>query len=410
MECENESAIFYAAEGDPEERNSQSVLKASSLRKGLMARPRVIKRLLVDGHVHFHENYDEAAFLERHTEPYRGTAQSSRHCCWQDARTAGVRKMAKRECRLAGYVTREPSSLVLGGRLLVIAGRQIVTAERIEVLAVGWRETIENGLALDATIAAIQDEGAVPVLPGRWQVVGPRGRLVANAAARYNFLLGDNAGWPFGLPRSALFQQYAVLPGTDPLRLKTEQERVGTYGFVLEGHFDSDRPAAGIVKALQNLTQSPPVFGNRVGPYGFLQQHWDLVFTMTVFHAILMPRYGRRYDLIVVGGGIYGMCLALEASRRDLRPLLLERDDFGGATSLNSLRILHGGLRYLQTLVIPRFFESVEQRAWFMANFRPLCRVLPCLMPLYGKGLRRPRGLSRRNSGSCFLTRCRLFR
>ena len=98
----------------------------------------------------------------------------------------------------------------------------------------------------------------------------------------------------------------------------------------------------------------------------------------------------RRYDLIVIGGGIYGMCLTLEAARRGLQPLLLERDDFGGATSLNSLRILHGGLRYLQTLDIPRFFESVEQRAWFMANFRPLCRVLPCLMPLYGKGLRRP--------------------
>ena len=51
----------------------------------------------------------------------------------------------------------------------------------------------------------------------------------------------------------------------------------------------------------------------------------------------------RRYDLIVIGGGIYGMCLTLEAAKRGLRPLLLERDDFGGATSLNSLRILHGG-------------------------------------------------------------------
>jgi glycerol-3-phosphate dehydrogenase len=98
----------------------------------------------------------------------------------------------------------------------------------------------------------------------------------------------------------------------------------------------------------------------------------------------------RSYDLIVIGGGIYGMCLTLEAARRGLRPLLLERDDFGGATTLNSLRILHGGLRYLQTLDIPRFFESVEQRKWFMTNFRPLCRVLPCLMPLYGRRLRRP--------------------
>ena len=122
--------------------------------------------------------------------------------------------------------------------------------------------------------------GAVPVLPwgvGKWS--GERGRLVANAAARYSLLLGDNAGRPFGWPRPALFQQYVVLPGTDPLWLKTEQERVGTYGFVLEGHFDSDRPAAGVVNALQNLTQSPPVFGNRVGPYGFLRQQLGLRFS-----------------------------------------------------------------------------------------------------------------------------------
>ena len=98
----------------------------------------------------------------------------------------------------------------------------------------------------------------------------------------------------------------------------------------------------------------------------------------------------RKYELIIIGGGIYGICLTLEAAGRGLRPLLLERDDFGGATSLNTLRILHGGLRYLQNLDLPRFFASVEQRAWFMSNFRPLTQVLPCLMPLYADGLRRP--------------------
>lgn len=98
----------------------------------------------------------------------------------------------------------------------------------------------------------------------------------------------------------------------------------------------------------------------------------------------------QSYDVIVVGAGIYGMTLTLEAARRGLRPLLVERADFGGACSLNSLRILHGGLRYLQSMDLPRFFESVRERNWFMENFRPLCRELPCLMPLYGKGLKRP--------------------
>ena len=67
----------------------------------------------------------------------------------------------------------------------------------------------------------------------------------------------------------------------------------------------------------------------------------------------------KSYDLIIVGGGIYGVMLAFEASRRGLKSLLLERSDFGGATTFNSLRILHGGFRYLQTMDIHRFRESV---------------------------------------------------
>jgi glycerol-3-phosphate dehydrogenase len=96
------------------------------------------------------------------------------------------------------------------------------------------------------------------------------------------------------------------------------------------------------------------------------------------------------YDLIIIGGGIYGAMLALEATQRGLRSLLLERDDFGGATSLNSLRIIHGGFRYLQTLDLQRYAESVRERQWFLQTFPDLIKPLPCLMPLYGKGLRRP--------------------
>jgi glycerol-3-phosphate dehydrogenase len=95
----------------------------------------------------------------------------------------------------------------------------------------------------------------------------------------------------------------------------------------------------------------------------------------------------ETYDLIIVGGGIYGAMLCLEASRRGLRSLLLEREDFGGATSFNSLRIIHGGLRYLQSLDLPRFRESVGERQWFLKTFPALVKPLPCLMPLYGRGL-----------------------
>jgi glycerol-3-phosphate dehydrogenase len=97
-----------------------------------------------------------------------------------------------------------------------------------------------------------------------------------------------------------------------------------------------------------------------------------------------------EHDLVIVGGGVYGACVALEAAQRGLRPLLLERGDFGEATSWNSLRIVHGGLRYLQTGDLRRFRESVAERSWFLRTFPELVRPLECLMPLYGDGLRRP--------------------
>lgn len=98
----------------------------------------------------------------------------------------------------------------------------------------------------------------------------------------------------------------------------------------------------------------------------------------------------RELDLIVVGGGAHGIALSLEAARKGLRPLLLERGDFGSQTSWNSLRIVHGGLRYLQSLNLGRFRESVQERKWLLRHFPDQVQPLPCMMPLYGRGLHRP--------------------
>jgi glycerol-3-phosphate dehydrogenase len=97
-----------------------------------------------------------------------------------------------------------------------------------------------------------------------------------------------------------------------------------------------------------------------------------------------------EYDAIIVGGGIYGVTLALEAGRRGLKTLLLEKGDFGEYTSFNSLKIVHGGLRYLQSLDLPRFKESITERSWFLRHFPKRVEPLPCLMPLYGRGMKRP--------------------
>lgn len=94
----------------------------------------------------------------------------------------------------------------------------------------------------------------------------------------------------------------------------------------------------------------------------------------------------QNFDVVVAGGGIYGIMCALEAALRDQSVLLIERRLWGAGTTRNWLRILHGGLRYLQTLDLPRFYESVGERRWFIENFPDYVRPLACVMPLYRTG------------------------
>src|SRR5713101_3985348 len=85
---------------------------------------------------------------------------------------------------------------------------------------------------------------------------------------------------------------------------------------------------------------------------------------------------GRTFDVLVVGGGIYGLTIAYDAAQRGLSVALIERADFGSGSSFNHLRTIHGGLRYLQTLDLRRASESTRER-------RTLARIAPyALQPL----------------------------
>jgi glycerol-3-phosphate dehydrogenase len=74
---------------------------------------------------------------------------------------------------------------------------------------------------------------------------------------------------------------------------------------------------------------------------------------------------GHAYDVLVVGGGIVGACVARDAARRGLHVALIDRQDFGGGISWNSLKIVHGGLRSLQRIDVRQARAFVrERRAW----------------------------------------------
>ena len=94
------------------------------------------------------------------------------------------------------------------------------------------------------------------------------------------------------------------------------------------------------------------------------------------------------YDIVVIGGGAYGAFAAWDAALRGLRVALVERGDFGGETSANSLKIVHGGLRHLQSADLARVREGVRERAILLRAAPHLVRPLPCVLPTAGRGVR----------------------
>ena len=95
---------------------------------------------------------------------------------------------------------------------------------------------------------------------------------------------------------------------------------------------------------------------------------------------------GREWDVAVVGGGIYGAAVAWDAAQRGLSVALVEREDFGAGASWNSLKTIHGGMRYLQKLDLGRLRQSAIERRTLLAIAPEIVRPLPFVVPTYGHG------------------------
>jgi len=93
----------------------------------------------------------------------------------------------------------------------------------------------------------------------------------------------------------------------------------------------------------------------------------------------------ETFDVLVIGGGITGAGVALDAASRGLRTALVERHDFASGTSSKSSKMVHGGLRYLQQRDFRLVYEALHERQRLLENAPHLVTPLPFLIPLFGR-------------------------
>jgi hypothetical protein len=255
----------------------------------------VVTAALVDGHVHLHDCFEVPRFLDGAGGNFAAAAAglgmtTAPTGCLMLVESSGVDNFARLADGTASTVpwrvepTREPLSLVAykhgGSPIVVIAGRQIVCREGLEVLALGTRATFADGRTLRDTLGLVAAEGAIPVVPwgvGKWH--GARGRLVAGLLRKSpvpRLYLGDNGGRLGLAPRPKLLARAAprrmcVLPGSDPLPFASQLAKVAGYGFVAEVALGCEAPFATLKTWLDRLEASPRPFGRLETLPGFIR-------------------------------------------------------------------------------------------------------------------------------------------
>lgn len=103
----------------------------------------------------------------------------------------------------------------------------------------------------------------------------------------------------------------------------------------------------------------------------------------------------EAFDLVVVGGGITGAGVLLDAAARGMRVALVEAGDFAEGTSSKSSKLVHGGLRYLQQGEINLVYQALRERRRLLRNAPHLVEIIPFLIPMMGKGGVIPAKISR---------------
>ncbi len=253
--------------------------------------------LLLDTHLHFHTLFDVKTFFNALQNNFNIIAAkkclTNFQCAVCFTESSGANFFSKLYTNIGsknfieGYSLvpcRDENTLVIsndkGFSVFLIAGRQIVTRENLEVLAIGMIEEFEDGVEINEVIQSVISKGLIPILPwgfGKW--TGERRRVIEDIVARNEFqplFLGDNGNRPSFMKLPSIFNKGQVknlhnLQGSDPLPFKKEVKKPGSFGVFLETTLDEDRPFTTLKKDLVENKVKIETYGELESPLRFLR-------------------------------------------------------------------------------------------------------------------------------------------
>ena len=245
---------------------------ATTLRKKAGGMTNRAVRVAIDAHVHLHSASEALVAL--------GIANDRLAAAGGEV---GVVMLAERDgydvfdsLRHELIATDEPESLWFdeSRKLLVLAGRQIVSSEKLEILALATGACMPDGAPAEKVVADMDAADAIVVLPwgvGKW--LGKRGALVnrlTSAADRARLFLGDNGGRPAAWRVPQFDGKLKTLAGSDPLPLPGWPQAIGSFGSTLNVALEPSTPSASLKRALRDPATPLESFGKLASPLRFL--------------------------------------------------------------------------------------------------------------------------------------------
>lgn len=231
-----------------------------------------VRRIAIDAHVHLHNAADAGEALRVAAERLVGSEDRIGVIMLAERQGFDVFKTLRQEL----VATEEDESLWsnTGRQLLVLAGRQIVSAEKLEILALATSARLPDGLPAERIVAEMDAADAIVALPwgvGKW--LGKRGALVDRliAAARPGRLfLGDNGGRPGFWPVPQFSSGLPVLAGSDPLPLPGWWKSIGSLASTIDADISTEMPASSLKAALRETGRRIDHMGNLAGTIRFV--------------------------------------------------------------------------------------------------------------------------------------------